>query len=144
MNVAIRRKSIPKNASIEKKIWKVQSLPLSSTSLSFQFFIGLVVINMGKYQPFDLITLLLYYDLIELCFKIFNHLEAKSLTNCRLVSSHWRNFIDYQFNEMPKGRFIRSTNISNAYFSVEILTSVGSNPVRGFGVRDFWRVWMGS
>ena len=98
------------------------SLSLSSTSLSFQFFIGLVVINMGKYQPFDLITLLLYYDLIELCFKIFNHLEAKSLTNCRLVSSHWRNFIDYQFNEMPKGRFIGSTNISNAYFSVEILT----------------------
>ena len=98
------------------------SLSLSSTSLSFQFFIGLVVINMGKYQPFDLIKLLLYYDLIELCFKIFNHLEAKSLTNCRLVSSHWRNFIDYQFNEMPKGRFIRSTNISNAYFSVEILT----------------------
>ena len=82
------------------------SLSLSSTSLSFQFFIGLVVINMGKYQPFDLIKLLLYYDLIELCFKIFNHLEAKSLTNCRLVSSHWRNFIDYQFNEMPKGRFI--------------------------------------
>ena len=101
------------------------AISLSSTSLSFQFFIGLVVINMGKYQPFDLIKLLLYYDLIELCFKIFNQLEAKSLTNCRLVSSHWKNFIDYQFNEMPKGRFIRSTNISNDYFSVEILTIGG-------------------
>ena len=71
-------------------------MQLSPLSLSFQFFIGLVVINMGKFQPFDLITFLLYYDLIELCFKIFNHLEAKSLTNCRLVSRKWKNFIDYE------------------------------------------------
>ena len=25
-----------------------------------------------------------------------------------------------------------------------ILSSVGTNPVRGFEVRDFWRVWVGS
>ena len=71
---------------------------------------------MGKFQPFDLIRFLLYYDLIELCFKIFNQLEAKSLTNCRLVSSHWKNFIDYQFNEMPKGRnSLRQKLLSNIF-----------------------------
>ena len=51
----------------------------------------------------DFIGLLLDYDLIEICFKIFSHLDGKSLANCRLVCHMWNSFIDFHFFEKPKG-----------------------------------------
>ena len=52
----------------------------------------------------DLIKHLLEYDLIEIIYNIFSHLDGKSLTNCRVVCQDWKQFIDYQFNEFPKGQ----------------------------------------
>ena len=51
----------------------------------------------------DFIGLLLDYDLIEISFKIFSHLDGKSLANCRLVCHTWNSFIDFHFFEKPKG-----------------------------------------
>ena len=54
--------------------------------------------------PGGIIELLLERDLTNLCFQIYNELDSKSLTNCRLVCHSWRNFIDHFFYELPKGK----------------------------------------
>lgn len=52
----------------------------------------------------DIIELLLQRDLTELCYQIFQHLDSKNIANSRLVCHLWRNFIDFQFFELPKGK----------------------------------------
>ena len=52
----------------------------------------------------DIIELLLQRDLTELCYQIFQNLDSKNIANSRLVCPLWRNFIDYQFFELPKGK----------------------------------------
>ena len=52
----------------------------------------------------DIIELLLQRDLTGLCYQIFQHLDSKNIANSRLVCHLWRNFIDYQFFELPKGK----------------------------------------
>ena len=52
----------------------------------------------------DLIKLLLEKDMTQISFDILSRLDSKSFTNCRLVSHQWKEFIDYQFHETPKGK----------------------------------------
>ena len=62
----------------------------------------------------DFIQLLLNCDLTGICFDIFSHLDSKSFANCRLVNQQWKNFIDYYFFNLPKGRnWIKKTIAEN-------------------------------
>ena len=63
-------------------------------------------------ENLDFIDLLLSRDLTGLCFEIFNHLDSYSFTNCRLVCHYWKNFIDYHFFELPKGRNFFHRNLT--------------------------------
>ena len=68
----------------------------------------------GKRDQFDIVNSLLYQDLTRLCFDIFCHLDTSSLSNCRLVCQQWKEFIDFNFFDLPRGqRWIRSRIINN-------------------------------
>ena len=51
----------------------------------------------------NIIELLLEKDLTRICFKIFSHLDSDTFCNARLVCHGWKDFIDYQFYELPNG-----------------------------------------
>ena len=40
----------------------------------------------------------------RLCYEIFGMLDSQSFTNCRLVCSEWKEFIDEKFYNLPHGR----------------------------------------
>ena len=62
----------------------------------------------------DLIKLLLEKDMTHICFNILSRLDSRSFTNCKLVSHEWKDFIDYQFYETPKGKqWIKNKVTSN-------------------------------
>ena len=68
----------------------------------------------------NIIEHLLEKDLTYICFKIFSYLDSTSFCNCRFVCHGWKDFIDTQFYELPKGKKWRSdklmTNIFNKDF----------------------------
>ena len=59
----------------------------------------------------NIIELLLEKDLTRICFKIFSHLDSDSFCNARLVCHGWKDFIDYQFYELPNGIKWRSDKL---------------------------------
>ena len=75
----------------------------------------------------NIIELLLRRDMTRLCYQIYNKLDSKSLTNSRLVCHDWKNFIDYHFYELPKGRLHLknqiNANIFDKDFSPRIQTT---------------------
>ena len=69
----------------------------------------------AAYDQINIINSLLDYDLTRICFKIFCNLDSLSLSNCRLVCHQWRDFIDYNFFNLPRGiEWTRSKIIKNA------------------------------
>ena len=66
--------------------------------------------------PGGIIELLLQRDMTNLCFQIYDELDSKSLTNCRLVCHSWRNFIDHFFYELPKGKACLKRKLYRNFF----------------------------
>ena len=64
----------------------------------------------------DFFKLLLEKDMTHICFDILSKLDSKSFTNCRLVSHQWKEFIDYQFYETPKGQQWIENRLTYNYF----------------------------
>ena len=66
----------------------------------------------------DIIKLLLEKDMTHICFNILSRLDSKSFTNCRLVCHKWKDYIDYQFYETPKGKLWIINKLTSNYFDV--------------------------
>ena len=71
--------------------------------------------------PGGIIELLLERDLTNLCFQIYNELDSKSLTNCRLVSHSWKDFIDHFFHELPKGKACLKRKLNENIFDSDYM-----------------------
>ena len=68
----------------------------------------------AKHDQFNVINSLLNQDLTRICFDIFCHLDTLSLSNSRLVCQQWKDFIDYNFFDLPRGqKWIRSKIVEN-------------------------------
>ena len=63
----------------------------------------------------NIIELLLEKDLTRICFKIFSYLDSDSFCNARLVCHGWKDFIDYQFYELPNGIKWRSDKFTSNF-----------------------------
>ena len=68
-------------------------------------------------EVINYIHLLLLHDLTSLCFQIFNYLDNKTFTNCRLVCHNWKNFIDHYFFELAKGKKCVNQRLSSNFFN---------------------------
>ena len=69
----------------------------------------------------NIIELLLEKDLTRICFKIFSHLDSDSFCNARLVCHGWKDFIDYQFYELPKGIKWRSDKLISNFLNEDFI-----------------------
>ena len=65
----------------------------------------------------NIIELLLERDLTRLCYQIYNKLDSQSLTNCRLVCHNWKDFVEHQFYELPKGRLHVKNLLKSNFFN---------------------------
>ena len=70
-------------------------------------------------EPLNFIQLLLNRDLTRLCFQIFNELNSHSITNCRLVCQVWKEFIDYNFYQLPRGKKYLKQKLYSNFFNDE-------------------------
>ena len=82
----------------------------------------------AKHDQFNVINSLLNQDLTRICFDIFCHLDTLSLSNSRLVCQQWKDFIDYNFFDLPRGqKWIRSKIVENIlnkdYFAKETIVN---------------------
>ena len=81
---------------------------------------------MEKNTTENIFDLLLNRDLTGLCYDIFENLNSESLTNCRLVCHQWKEFIDYHFYKLPKGKKCLqnklTSNILNKNYEAKIKT----------------------
>ena len=69
----------------------------------------------------NIIELLLEKDLTRICFKIFSHLDSDSFCNARLVCHGWKDFIDYQFYELPNGIKWRSDKLISNFLNEDFI-----------------------
>ena len=69
----------------------------------------------------DIIKLLLGKDMTHICFNILSRLDSRSFTNCRLVSHKWKDFIDYQFYVVPKGKRWIENKLTSNYFDTNFM-----------------------
>ena len=75
--------------------------------------------NIGNEK--NIIALLLEKDLTRICFKIFSHLDCDSFCNARLVCHGWKNFLDYQFYELPNGIKWRSDKLISNFLNEDFI-----------------------
>ena len=69
----------------------------------------------------NIIALLLEKDLTRICFKIFSHLDCDSFCNARLVCHGWKDFIDYQFYELPNGIKWRNEKLVSNFLNEDFI-----------------------
>ena len=71
--------------------------------------------SQAAYDQINIINSLLNYDLTNICFTILANLDSLTLSNCRLVCHQWRDFIDYNFFNLPRGiEWTRTKIVENA------------------------------
>ena len=77
--------------------------------------------NLNDKENQNIIQQLLEKDLTEICFKIFSYLDSTSFSNCRFVCHEWRDFIDHQFYELPKGKKWRNDKLMSNIFNKDFI-----------------------